>query len=40
MAQLRAAGIPQQPAFMLKVDPVDHRVTVQGARPDAARIGQ
>ncbi|WP_215782244.1 hypothetical protein [Paludibacterium sp. B53371] len=38
MAQLRAAGIPQQPAFMLKVDPVDHHVTVLGARPDAARI--
>jgi hypothetical protein len=38
MAQLRAAGIPAQPAFMLEIDPTTHQVSVLGARPDAARI--
>ncbi|MBV8046943.1 MAG: hypothetical protein JO171_07315 [Paludibacterium sp.] len=40
MAQLRAAGIPSQPAFMLEVDPATHAVSVLGARPDAGRIAE
>lgn len=38
LARLRQAGIATVPPFAIQIDPLNHRVSVLGQRPDAERI--